>query len=628
MTSVTSKTQDGYDYQYLITVYFTLLLSKRTFIDCVYVDKVNSEDFTIITRDQQGKPETWEVQVKMHGGLLDIGEFARFFTHFEEYSVSENILSKLRDGKVSVFFLVYGSRAKDFASDFHLLSHNISLNKFSSKPVTQKQLNSLLNEIRSLYRGSGIEVQRRKFVNAQADQFAQDLNKFRDILDNTFIVDDLDETSVRLKISSLLFDLHVPVRKLSQLIKDLTGIVSSNRGNGENVLKLFLDRLQAATTNVPILSPLYREPDDEKVLIDILKKDHVLLLTGVTMCGKTESAFSIAHKFLAADSSIAYYTASGIERAESILTDPINESRLCYLEDPFGHFEYDRVAYNKLKNLLNKIPAQKGRYLIVTANLSLINIASSVMSTAGYRWLDRTVRDRGFLEQVWNGFMLHQHAAAKRVGWLVRQMIHHDPVSNLLQPGQLDYLSRNTDNLPSVTEEGVRHLANVNAGEIAELVSNEPALVKVFILMGVTATTMAGPSMEDLGYIFSDPSPEKRPGIRSEKVLFHSSSVFGTTKAPEYRLNIYEDYPSPPQPVLDSIDRLTELRYIRFKDGQFQFVHPIYQEAARRFFDTTSPIRLADIINLTSKTIGSLNTLIYLSVVDSDPLSCLISHLL
>ncbi|WP_454046818.1 hypothetical protein [Chryseobacterium sp. Marseille-Q8038] len=74
-------------------------------------------------------------------------------------------------------------------------------------------------------------------------------------------------------------------------------VVLGGRDEGFDISKRIKELLELNKIGNPFVDPLYKTRNEEKSLLLKLEKDYVLLLTGTSLCGKTELAKKISESF-------------------------------------------------------------------------------------------------------------------------------------------------------------------------------------------------------------------------------------------------------------------------------------------------------------------------------------------
>lgn len=608
--NVTIDAPAGYEYQYLASVYLILIFIQKKSLQSAVIDSLNKEDLHLTVKLDNGDVETIEVQFKKKKGVLTIDQFAAYFTHFNAYSDNVNVLSKLSDGTADKYYLVCSSRANDYADDLGILAEATTLTKYGSNSPTKATLKQFADAIKLQHKKkSNNPTKRNTFVVKQANNLLKDYTLYQTILQRSYILEKLDDITLKKAIGTLLSDLHIPVTKEEILISRLVELVRQARGTNQNIIHNFNNLVQQTASNLPSVVSDYVARDLEDPLLEQLKERGVLLLTGATMCGKTQLAQSVIGRLVQSDSRIIYSSTTDIERARLVLTEQANESRVCYLEDPIDFNSGNRFSdLRKIEALIQQLPVLKGRYLVVTLpSRSLLDQELELLNT-DHSWNDLTVTDRRFLNNIWNHIKQSYPGITDKVDRIVKKAIERDHPTDLLQPGQLNYLGRNIKLLRSETEVSVKLLANVGAKEIEQqiLLSKDPDIIDAALLLGLTTSTLVGPQSTDLQYL-SGKESNGQPGLVKEEVGSISSSLFSDRPAKIYKLNTYGQLDPIPSSLARGLEHLADSGYLHYVFKEPRFVHPIFQDGARRLLSTAIPNRFERIIAYAHKSASSLN---------------------
>ncbi|WP_340120196.1 hypothetical protein, partial [Pelagibius sp. 7325] len=171
--------------------------------------------------------------------------------------------------------------------------------------------------------------------------------------------------------------------------------VKNARNEREDVMPEVVRILEENASEKMFTGDHINRPEIE-IVYKQLKEQHVLLLTGISFCGKTHTAELIAERFRREG-----YVCSKVPTVDDairFLNHISIENRLCILEDPFGGTEIlPRSAdiWGKLSTLTTK--TDNHRKLIVTSRSDLIQMITrktdiDSWKIQNFNWNDLTVR--------------------------------------------------------------------------------------------------------------------------------------------------------------------------------------------------------------------------------------------
>ncbi|MDH7911360.1 hypothetical protein [Winogradskyella sp. SYSU M77433] len=352
----------------------------------------------------------------------------------------------------------------------------------------------------------------------------------------------------------------------------------------------------------PQLTQGYVERNIEQELIATLKKEKVLLLTGISFCGKSQTAFRIALDFYNQD--YLYKRVLNTRDASSFLESE-GKRRICILEDPFGHtFGDEKLSELKLvKDLLETLPEEN--LLIVTSKkeivLSIFNQTNlSDSSLNGYQWLDLTVEDQKFLLDIWEQLIVDSDILPENES-AIRQLIIE---GNEIQPGQLYYLSKQKQlSSKKFLKVDLYKMAQVDIDDTCNhLLAKNDLAWKILALLGLGANTKYGLSINDFDYIFNNQKQKLSLEKKSEDLETYS---FYQTK--EFLLPEYDPSGDDISDIELALDTLEQSGVIDFMDDQYVFTHPHYQEIGKKLLTHLSRGKKRRLISEISNLLTCLN---------------------
>jgi hypothetical protein len=371
----------------------------------------------------------------------------------------------------------------------------------------------------------------------------------------------------------------------------------------------------------PKLSENYIERGDEPELIEILSKKKVLLLTGVSFCGKSEIAKRIAQHFF--DKGYLFKRVLDTREASSFL-ESMGTERICILEDPFGHTVHNenRAELRLIKDLLNNIPHDN--LLIITSRREVVHSVFNEVVLGNcvidnHQWNDLTTDDRDFLKKVWSGWTKDSLILPDNFE-KVNLIIDSD---RIIQPGQLHHLSkleRLGTETPTVDE--LCRLAQIDIEDICnDILEKSGNLWEILVTIGLGADTKEGPTIQDLDYIMQGSLANLT--LEPESPLGISKTLFGTGKK-AFVLPTYSDSYGNLERIQDNLDFLERRGYLTYLDGRYSFSHPHYLEISKALVGKIGSIKKRLLASKIGNTLSCCNSMIAFNCAKN--LEDLISH--
>ncbi|WP_193191380.1 nSTAND3 domain-containing NTPase [Paenibacillus polymyxa] len=584
----------GYEYQYLVSAYVALKLLDQENVG-IYIECTDGED-SRITFQAAGKPYILDVQVKNRSGQIDIAEFSNWVSHFDKYSHDMNLLEKLKQDANRFVLFVTNARCRDDVSLF-VDSNEVYL------PLTAGMDNDLLARVKTNVLANYTDATaagqgRRHFL----EQFFRDNsnNQLRTILKKNRVWESMDWDTIYERLAGLLNRKYaVPQSETDYVISKLDELVRQGRDSGQSITEGVV-RLLATYNGNRIF------PYDEKLVpraemslcSEALEASHVLLLTGVSFCGKTYLAKEIAQRYQESGFRVKITSElDGDSGALAFLRHVSHEERLLVLEDPFGsmtaHPQRAEVVA-KVERLLDACGPH--RKLIVTTRSDILLHALRQGSIAECRikahvWRDLTADEAAIGEQIWiryYGVSASSVALFQRLrGWLER-----NERTSFLQPGQivhLYYAQPDLGVLEQWEESAIINEARIDSNRLARQIDDEGQNIKrVFMALGLSCNTYRAAKLDDLAFLLSESTEE--PALNAQRdepviIAYHYGGKGAETSPFPAYLAAYEIRG-------DDLEALRDLRdrgYIKV-DPVYKtivFAHPIYYQASKIVFQTS-----------------------------------------
>ncbi|RYX89413.1 hypothetical protein EON78_07275, partial [bacterium] len=163
-----------------------------------------------------------------------------------------------------------------------------------------------------------------------------------------------DETLRKLHIDE---NYKAEIFAISGLLGTITGkvdVIDSKLDLLNNGVNLLINK--SFNGEQPVISDNYVAREEEAKLKEILKSQNVLLLTGISFCGKSQLSKKISTELIS--DGFTYQSRSDVNEAERFLRDT-SEKRLFLLEDPFGHDSNSESSENfrRVEELIRNLPS-------------------------------------------------------------------------------------------------------------------------------------------------------------------------------------------------------------------------------------------------------------------------------
>lgn len=577
--SITSSGVKGYEYQYKVTVFIVLSIGLKNISSVLVEAKGHEDTFLKITEDFQNIDI--EVQVKSETERLDILKLADWLTHFEEGSSDKNLLQRIKTGNARALF-VTKARCNDDTVKLRKKLGEITPN--SNIGIT-KAWNTAFVEAVAEYTDltKWLLSSRQQFCKAQSKTF-EDRNYTSKILSRVLIWEEVSDEELDRNIRSLLNEKYrIPQSLTASLIPELIQAVTAGRDTGGDIAQAFDRIIHRKQIGAPKVETRYeRRAEQEKLYLDLESKG-VLLLTGTSLCGKTELAKQLASSFFR--KGYNYIITSELQALSQFLSQNIFEDKIVILDDPWGHIDITADSLHDLKKvekLLIDLPSN--HKLIVTTRreiLQLIYSSSEALrrKMGEHVWHDLTISDSEFLSKFWIKL-----CAERKLHLTVRDSIYELLIKKTdeekLQIGQLQYLASNDlSELTGKTQSELEHIARMNAIEIgSNLKAKHPEAAELMAVLALVATTNAGVNKVHLAYILSD---EEKLYSLIEKGVWVSGGKYDDE---EEAYPVYEKQYELDKGIKKNIEYLERRLLITEVENEMYFTHPNYYESGRSLF--------------------------------------------
>lgn len=580
--NITASGVKGYEYQYKVSVFIVLSIGMSK-ISCALIESKGREDiFLKITEDL--KDIEIEVQVKSESSALDVPKLTSWLTHFEEGTSDKNLLQRIQCGNGRVVFV---TKARCSDDTVKLKKKLGDLAKHENVPNSKSWNNTFIKSI-SEYRDStkGLQLSRQLFCQEQSKAF-EDKEYTSKILNQVIIWEEVSEEELDRNIRVILNEKYnVPQSLTASLVPDLIHAVTEGRDKGTNITTAFSALINLKQINAPKVERRYEIRQEHDKLCGDLESKGVLLLTGVSLCGKTELAKQLALIFV--QRGYNYFITSSVIALSQFLSENSSEDKIAIIDDPWGHVDVTSESLPDLKRvekILVDLPSN--HKLILTSRREILQrmFSTEIVKNklAGHQWNDLTVTDALFLAGYWRRL-----CAERMLPDTVRDSIYglltNYSDGEKLQIGQLRYLAGcDFEELVGKSQSDLEHIARMNATDIGfHLKLTHPKAAELIAVLSTVATTNFGIEKSHLAYILSD---DDQLYTLVEKNVWVSG--FGADDEDETYPIYKQDYYLSGE-VLSNIEYL-ERRFLIFEiESRIYFTHPNYFETGRSlFFDVS-----------------------------------------
>ncbi|ULO04753.1 hypothetical protein H1230_16445 [Paenibacillus sp. 19GGS1-52] len=544
----------GYDYQYTLTIFLALLMWEHDGLELI-VEKKDGEDAELhFVFDR--KTFTIETQVKSEQGTLGISSLVRWVGHFPGNQDTANLLHRVENDPNRLVLFITRSRCSDDTQTF--LNAIGDILEHPESPLQGILFDTFLEAYSKTYKTtkpSPLKQRRDVYCIQHTQQLRVKKSVLRELSRRILIWERTDAESIEAELIRLLkIHHHIPEHKARAVIGYLEKAVREARNERKDVIPLMRDILYKDAGNRAFARPIHVPSEGGDLLLRDLETHHALLLTGISLCGKSHMAEWIAELYRA-DQGYTYLKEVELDSAYRYLTVASSESRICFLEDPFGYTSLNqesRNAWSRLYTLIEQLGPH--RKLIVTSRKDLLqqlngNPSQTTWSVGASKWRDLTVDNSAYAIKVWSKYAKLQQLPDS-IRDIVAAGMDVEPTA-VLQPGQ------------------IRHLAFI---EPHELINKSYAEL----------SSLAKFDAVHLGQVFL--SWQENEVVLLVTMVLGSSVSFGIVERDLFALlNFVYDKSGLPEGIAQAqtvCEKLESAGYIIYVDDRLMFSHPTYYEAA------------------------------------------------
>ncbi len=628
----------GYDYQDLICLYLSLLLKNQENIQ-IKIENTDGEDCEIQYKHNDLE-YVIDVQVKNRDNLVEISEYSEWLAHFEKLSSANHLLSKLNRDTNRFLLFVTNSRVENELISF-VQKDNIPLHDINANGFNNELIDNLKESVLSSITGTtNLAVKRRKALEDFCSNSTK--NVFRNIFKKIKLWELHDDKLVRERIGIILNkEFLVPKSKIYSLILELLDIIKSYKGKDKSVVPNILAKIENNSQRFIFPNEVvFFEHEDFYLLDKELQDNHLLLLTGVSLCGKSFSAKKLASKY----QEDGYYCllTSDIDKALNFVLKKNMEDKILILEDPFGAIMLEERSPERIRKIeiISQNRGLNNKIIITSRSDILLNVFNvndlEKCKINTFRWFDLTNKDTKLIENLWNEKLENTVDTYRVLDSVINYLKHHSQ-DNYLQVGELNYLLNNKplEELVQLDITEIIDIARVNANRISNFINTlTETAKKLFIALTLSCNTTKYTRLKHINYILSQSEELFSIKVSTDEDTFIVEDLLGKGRAEniewDYK-NVFENKLSDDYKV--ALLQIKRYGYIALSKEGIIFTHPIYQHAGyiillqelelQYLFDDDITEMIKRGISTTSKEscIASIKVLeyLYIKIDDKEP---------
>ncbi|MCC5468359.1 hypothetical protein [Pelosinus baikalensis] len=576
----------GYDYQYLNSLLVALEYLDRDDVE-VYIEKKNEEDAQI-RFNEEGRTYTIDLQAKSRTEEIGLADFSDWISHFESLSAVMNLLNKINNDNDRFVIFVSNVRCSDDVSSF---IESGEIHSESNNGLNNDLLNKIRTYIYSCYAdATTLSVSRRDALKSFIGNLTN--NKFRKILKRIKIREKYTKEYTIEKITSLLNKkYYIPQSIIDTVITELTDEIRNGRDCDRSISSDLIQVIDKYSGKYILnKDEKYIRRTEKELCEEVLNTEKILLLTGVSFCGKTYLAKDIAEEYLNKGYKVEITgELHGESGANSFIKHRSIEDRLLILEDPFGQVETRKDAISICSEIRSLIRESKSnRKIIITSRKDIIldtmsKKTISECSIDSHNWIDLTLEKSSLIPTAWGKYFENELESKNLYEKVTNWLLKIEKTSSL----QLGHIANIYNSKKSLRElmlldpSDIVNLARIDSNDLARIIEGRGSIAaKVFIALGLSCNTYKSVNINDLAFILS--SYEENPSINEDSDTWITYSFGEVNEAifPQYSLavKISDEYKT-------EIKYLNQHGYIEFDNlKRIMFVHPIYHYATQLLF--------------------------------------------
>lgn len=575
--NVSTTGVQGYEYQYKITLLIYLIHHAENLQ--LYVETAGNEDALLVLERNNVKTRI-QVQVKHERGSLNTEKLVDWLCHFEERQKNASLLQRLSDKKDDIVLFATRSRCSD--QTVFLKTNLDQLNPHANLKLSREEKKNFITALEQIDHGASKLMQARNSFNFQLAQTLKQNRKLEKLFSGVVIWEEFNDEKVDSTIINILTSKHQIASSLASVTYlELLEEIKFGRNNQKDIQPTLLAVIQKRKIGRPITETNYLFRGDEDKLENIVLSEEFLLLTGLTLCGKSEVAKVIAANLV--DDGYDYHRTSDVRDLKKFFATNIIDHKIAILEDPWGHLnlspDYEGILRD-IGQLLQNLE-QHHHVIITTSSQRLFELYHTEhlhdCNILGRNWNDLTERDPTKVIEYWRT-LSSQTTIDDSVIKLVSQGLKESSVNHLLQIGQLKFLANyEKSELLNKSFHELEHIARRSSREIADWIFlKDPYYSEVLGVLSMVSTSIVSVDNSHLGYIFSNNTSV--PSFIDKD----SASIFKEDE--DRQFPIYKTPQIIDKRTLTALEYLEERQLIKVFGDSIQFTHPNYYEAGRFSF--------------------------------------------
>ncbi len=568
--------QQKYDIQDMVCVELFLNFKAK---DCFQIRiEPRGEEDAQLQWVENSQENYIEVQVKAGEEKVTLKTIAKFLTHFPPHQSKDCLLERLINDPARIILFIVSGRCDDITAK--LIAPNDWSGSITQEKVFQNADAILfLTELKNIkFKETSLEKKRKQHIS----NFAKSLlpKNIINITNRVIIIDQMKKEFVSDKCNKILrHDYRIPNDRLEALVLLLLKEIKQAKETQADAAPALREVIKRHSPS-PLRPIDYLPWEDESVWYQKLSNENALLLSGISRCGKTYAARSVAASFQRHGYTIL--ERGGIDEAERFLFDPSDDDRVFVLDDPLGgnRTDYDAVkTLDQLRKLLTHTSPK--RKLIVAQNQSPLFVTMKERELASckilnFDWVDLSNPSPELLVTIWEK-IANEGSVPKYVKTLLSNALLKG--TEKLEIGCLQHLSVLVDKLPQEPNlNDIVRLARTNARDLERSLttSNKP-MQELLLLLAVCSTQNEAISLNEIAFCTTEkditlPTKTKNRRFRNEELRF--------TYPENYILQ---------DKLAEQLDDLERLRFVdEIDEEEFIFSHSFYRAAAEEVFTNPS----------------------------------------
>lgn len=589
--------QEKYTFQDLVCA--EMILRFHSFVDATFhVEPDGGEDGRIVFGTS--KPGvTAEIQVKGENNRLTLDKLATWLAHFRPHKSDTPLLQQLIENQDLYLILIATGECSDSAAVYRA-AKGIDWDgechaRGAVRQVDASDLLTAFGQVRlarSTDKDTPLNIRReercRELVGTiSAKETAKALHRL-------IIIDRVGQQDVQDRCERHLWRHGIPGDRAPVIIRDLRDAIIDLKKRGDAFPKA---REIIAAAKPPAIRPAcYIERGDEHDLIELLKDNNVLLLSGAPRVGKSDTACWIAAEFEHHGYSI--HKAREVASTERFLLDTSNYPRLVVLDDPLSSINAMENAAElaKLQRLFKDIG--NSRKLIVAQQRDmLLQICGvkevSAVRTGTHCWHDLEQVPANFLQRGWLQFST-TYSVAPDLAATIEQAITAGEIA--IGVGSLLYLAANAEELPlGASVEDFRRLATQEAAILGRALATG-GYEQLLMSMAIASTAQYPVAKVELAFVAGE-GGEGLPGKAEALGLIVMGGMGTPTEKPQY-----EREPRLSTQAEDSLEELERRTILKVGiSNHVGFSHDHYRTAAEATVDGATQNNTNKIIRMVER---------------------------